>query len=766
MTGSSENKRFIKGILAVLAVLLACSPFLPAFAGDGAAEEGSSGDFWANPWDIQFAGDDQYNITQSIPVKFEISLAKGVYEYDFPYSDDFFRVSSTLFGRRVAQGSLGLAISAFRNENDLKERQYETYLKAAGFSDIYGFGYDQATTTESLSGVIAHKQVDDFTVLACAACGQRYGKEWASNLKIGEGKRHEGFEHGARIMEEQIAAYREKYHITGKIKVWISGFSRAAAVGNITAADLIDSGEYEDVYAYLFGVPRTTKERPPYHGIYNICGPYDPVPNVPLEAWGYVRYGTDLFMPAQETKVDYASMRVSASEVCEDITGKALINSPWNNHQIYLVMEFMEELFPSGESYIESMQDVISRIWTEPDPSNFLNILLAATQQMDALDRRQEYSRQIFEEYLSWMITDHLSGDPDQVQAGYWDPDISLPANLLREHQPLTYLAWIFSDNDAEEVFNFSNFTHMVTIGGDIDLEIYQGDTYIGGINRAGIVNYPVASASEEDIPPRLYMTKNGESVILMIPGDDIFRLVLTSEKQQFLTYNDFVYSAGIQSGFADYINAMRVETGTYELTVDPVHELGALTVISGSTGPFFHQAYDYSPSLAMRTEYSQEDHVPIAAKVIRLVSALGFFLGLLGIFCLIIAIIHFVKKRHGKGPFSDWWVIIPHLLLVVAFAILTQFCVKNLYVIDLAKAIPATATAAMILLLSIRAFFRNKCRANIIRILILAGFTLLTYFIFCKTTLTAYSIPRLILYILCTAALSVYALRGFFRKK
>ena len=66
------------------------------------------------------------------------------------------------------------------------------------------------------------------------------------------------------------------------------------------AAEMIESGEFDDVYAYLFGVPRTTTQPVRYKGVFNICGQYDPVPSVPLQSWGYARYGTDLYTPAQE----------------------------------------------------------------------------------------------------------------------------------------------------------------------------------------------------------------------------------------------------------------------------------------------------------------------------------------------------------------------------------------------------------------------------------------------------------------------------------
>ena len=43
-----------------------------------------------------------------------------------------------------------------------------------------------------------------------------------------------------------------------RIKVWISGYSRATAVSNVTAGTLVNTGflPKEDVYAYTFAPPR------------------------------------------------------------------------------------------------------------------------------------------------------------------------------------------------------------------------------------------------------------------------------------------------------------------------------------------------------------------------------------------------------------------------------------------------------------------------------------------------------------------------------
>ena len=67
-------------------------------------------------------------------------------------------------------------------------------------------------------------------LIGVAVCGQGYGKEWGGNLEVGDEERHVGFNKGAQLVEEQIEKYIQEHALEGARKLWISGYSRAAAV--------------------------------------------------------------------------------------------------------------------------------------------------------------------------------------------------------------------------------------------------------------------------------------------------------------------------------------------------------------------------------------------------------------------------------------------------------------------------------------------------------------------------------------------------------
>lgn len=318
-----------KGIVSVFAEEVSETATATAGSGDRLSEAVTGNNTVSVP--VSFFDEKKLGEVQQIHVPFP-NVTHEKLEWDFPYSDGFFSIPSEEFSITMARGSMGLTVSAFRSSGDEVSLQYETYLRGAGFTNIYSFGYDKPPVADSLSGVIGMKHIDDCTVIAAAACGHGYGNEWASNFKVGNGEIHEGFSQAAGLFEEHLNQYLKDNGIEGKKKLWVSGFSRASAVCNILAAEMIESGEFDDVYAYLFGVPRTTTKPVRYKGIFNICGQYDPVPSVPLQSWGYQRYGTDLFTPAQESDSDYTELARSTDAVGLKLDGKSFRNNPEVNY--------------------------------------------------------------------------------------------------------------------------------------------------------------------------------------------------------------------------------------------------------------------------------------------------------------------------------------------------------------------------------------------------------------------------------------------------
>ena len=702
----------------------------------------------------------------AINVPFPDVNEKQLYQWEFPYSDAYFQTPSGEFSRDLARATFGLTVSAFRNNKGLIENQYATYLQGAGFSDIYAFGYDKETSKDTLSGVIAHKTIGDFTLIAAAPCGQGYKKEWGGNLEVGDEERHVGFNHAAGILEEEIRGYIQEHRLAGPLKLWLGGFSRASAVANLTAADMIDSGQFEDVYAYLFAVPRTTRKAGvnAYKGIYNICGKFDPVTQIPSQAWGYERYGTDLYTPAMEMDSEYLSLASYASDVSWKLTGKRFWYNPEVSYQLHLIIEFLSELFPTSAEYAEKLQASLMEAWTEPNLDTFLPILSETVDQLENLDQRQEYSSDVFIDYLQYLIASHLKENQEQIDRGFWDPKQGAAENMIREHMPYTYMNWVFSDVETEKLYDGPVISRRVYIYGNVDVEVWKGDVMINGINRRGEIIFP-GTFDEEYLYRDVLLTRNGQETLTSIPFDDDYEIRFRTDRDEDIVMYDLYYSPYYTFGSMDTIFHLKVSKGEYTLDCSRMVDTFDLASRSGEILRQQEIPYQYSPTMVMAGESAASYHITIPDLFTILIGVAYFAIALL-LVCLIIAIVHKIRKKKRGRPYSPWFVIVPHLIIIVIFTLLTQFFTMYMFSIGVSRQICAALTMAMLILLSLRGLIRNHSIYGGIVTLVMIAAALVNLLVYQKSPLASSAIPVFISYCIIISGLSALAISTFFRHR
>lgn len=220
-----------------------------------------------------------------------------------------------------AEGDVIRASSQSWNNTDYsaKDKNVKEFLSTCGFTNIQPFGLTQAPTMDSIGYTIASKPITvwdgqqnkSFTLIAVGVRGAGYGAEWASNVTIGTPGsganvvRHEGFDNGAKTICRSIRDYLSDYGITGDVKYWVAGFSRAAAVANLTAGYLTDDPatyktSRENVYGYTYECPQaasTNENALNYKNIHNILNAMDAVPKVSPTKFQHQRLGVDYVMP-------------------------------------------------------------------------------------------------------------------------------------------------------------------------------------------------------------------------------------------------------------------------------------------------------------------------------------------------------------------------------------------------------------------------------------------------------------------------------------
>lgn len=697
------------------------------------------------------------NITYTFP-----DVKGESFTWTFPYSDDFFRTDPEEFSITMARGSLGLALSAFRSDD--MESRYRYYLSEAGFQDLLAFGYNKPASLHSLSGVIGRKTIGGKTVIAIVTCGYGYGKEWAGNLLVGKDVRHQGFEEASQKLQKHFKDYRDQYGIRRSPIVWLAGYSRAAAIANLTAADLIESGDCERVYAYLFGVPRTTREPKVYPGIYNLCGQYDPVPAAPLQSWGFEHYGTTLYTPAQEADADYPKLAIAANGTHSRLTSQRFHNNPEINYQLNLVLEFMGEFFPTADDYADHFQDILMDSWNAPTANHLAAILSEALMKMETDSLLQNKKRNTLINYLSYMAAQHVQLDRRQVADGYWNPDEPIAVNVALEHRPSTYVSWIFSHLSPETLLTRSIRSHRLTFIGDVSIKIRQKGIVIGSMSKTGKPGQAVVpegmDASDLTAP---FMVRNGRETLVSLPDDETYTITVSSSERDVLTYYDQQISPRKLLADPGLLYICTLNRGTYTLKLRPGRPLPPLIGPDGKALDTPSVEFRALPSDIMKNELDSLGFSCLTlGKALKLVAFVIALLLLVVIVSIIMLIVHRRKVRKGHPRYSDWYVIVPHLICVFTFAGLTVFATFQLYGIACVRAQMAAMSMLFLFFLSLRGTIRYRNKRNIAlsaaTLMLVAGF----HQFYTGSVLDSHAFISMINFTVIILLLSILTVRSF----
>ncbi len=252
------------------------------------------------------------------------------YTAEVYFSQDYFEHPSTEYDPHLSTASLAFAISTFTEATPVYNEEWyvNQSKKAKAFLEGLDFNtftvnedYCKSATIDTIGLCAAKKEFEDYTVVAVAPRSGGYFREWASNVHLGDGSKsdnmHEGWYNAANKLIRFVSDFVNNNNVSGKVKLWMAGFSRGGATTNI-AAGLIDNklnnGESlfdkayttrDDVYAYTFEAPQganvnsSNVKKPKdrlYDNIWNIVNPFDIVPKLAMKEYGFTRFGRDKFV--------------------------------------------------------------------------------------------------------------------------------------------------------------------------------------------------------------------------------------------------------------------------------------------------------------------------------------------------------------------------------------------------------------------------------------------------------------------------------------
>lgn len=246
-----------------------------------------------------------------------------------PWNSNWFFTNSSKYNGDLSVVSAALSQAAYRNTPGNGYEYIKRSLESLGFdagkidSSIYrnrisnndrdyrNSSYDLTAYSFATQDIVDSRG-EDATLVAVVVRGTPGNIEWVSNGNVANSgsfnrSNHEGFEKASWDLKQNFEQYLNRMSIDrSKLKIYVVGHSRGAAVANLFAASANKVYGKENVYAYTYATPCTTTDKEArserYANIHNVVNPEDFVPRVPLQRWGFYRYGQTYYLPSKSTE--------------------------------------------------------------------------------------------------------------------------------------------------------------------------------------------------------------------------------------------------------------------------------------------------------------------------------------------------------------------------------------------------------------------------------------------------------------------------------
>lgn len=259
----------------------------------------------------------------------------GCYDNNATYVMDFRNFTKNLgsYNHELSVTSLVFANAVYGEGfegTDQNTSSIASLLKYHGFDQVIDYSLDEGFN----NGVISVNRYtdDDISEIGIGYHDVTYGgkttrvvavivrgtngtiEEWSSNFDMGDpdnwdSDHHKGFYITEERIKEFVEEYEEAYGLSygvDEVVYWVTGHSRGAAISNLLAARLIDSGK--KVVAYTFATPSTTidssRSNSRYKSIFNFANTSDVIAYVPLSQWGFGCYGVTMKVSVEDSGLE------------------------------------------------------------------------------------------------------------------------------------------------------------------------------------------------------------------------------------------------------------------------------------------------------------------------------------------------------------------------------------------------------------------------------------------------------------------------------
>ena len=337
-----------------------------------------------------------------------------IYTDRFYYSDSYFEKSSyNLDDPHLRTMSLVLALATFADDGlEKKDTYVRDVMTKINLKDIEAVDME-GSSEDSIGTMIGHKDLGTNQLVTVVIRGGGYGKEWASNVTVGTEGDAAGFADGASKTIARIKEYLSVHNITNP-KIWIAGYSRAAAVANLASVyinkhlDEFSGMTGNDLYAYCFETPAAVNGNSvQYENIHHVINCNDPIIYLYPVQWGMYRTG-QIYTLGDPDKI---------------ITGKIFSVDDAGAGFAYAKEVKETEYF---ESLIKLISDTTTRERYAKYQENLRNVLsfysdLSETEINTLVESFNAFKESIMSDYMLLIKVFALIGDPSEENELYDD---------------------------------------------------------------------------------------------------------------------------------------------------------------------------------------------------------------------------------------------------------------------------------------------------------------------------------------------------------
>ena len=399
---------------------------------------------------------------------------------------------------------------------------------------------------------ISNAQGDTARLILIAIRGGGYRQEWASNFTIGLSDEHQGFSEAASTVFETARGYLSELRAdgyNGAVKFWITGYSRGAAVANLTAQRLTALADSEtgfsrdDVFAYCLACPRNvildSVDASAYDNIANIVHYADFVPKIPVAPWGYGRYGKTYYLPAPELTAQYPAALGSMAQSLGAFFGtiRPELDTTAAQQSVWALTHLLSNQGRLTDRFTDTMAVHVG------SQSAFVDMVQGAFRDVIAATGGADGFGAFF--YV-------LSGLPDYTER-YEQSILPITENgtqISLAHAPELYLAWLDTLERAD-AYSPEGRSRVLAVNGPVSVTVFD--------ESGATVAQITASGAAEGVLPA-YVDPDGQEIV-MLPPDGAFRVEVTASESGTVSYQ--VEETDLETGTTDRL------TGYYEIPVE-----------------------------------------------------------------------------------------------------------------------------------------------------------------------------------------------------